>query len=360
MKTVIHITESLGGGVLTSIKSLCEVQRNSNFEVIIGYLRRPDTPKRAELELLFPGIKLIEIWNSNAIGLIKMSFFAVHYLKNNNRVHAHSSWAGFLVRGVNVFIRTSFCYYTPHSYAHLRTDISKYKKSLFKFIEIVLNLTSKTSVISCSPTEASIASKLFAHSVAISRNYIKDPKPVFGKMNLSVSKSTDNFKVAVVGRIAHQKNPIRYCKVIQTFDDFVETEWIGSGPLENLLSQNNARVTGWLGPEEVSKKISNLDVLLITSEWEGLSMAGIEALSHGIPIISWAYQGCEDLVIHGFNGFICHNEAEFIQYIRELHFNSELFIMMKINAREYFLKNFDQRILYHVWEKLYEIEPDKM
>ena len=360
MNKIFHVTESFGGGVLTSIKNLTEVQSASNYKVFVVFLRRDDTPSNADLRLLFPDLELLEIGRSSLPGFLDLFLFVNRLMKKNREAifHAHSSWAGVLVRIANIYLRTSRCFYTPHGYAHLRTDVSSSKRRFFQLSEIILNLTSKSSVISCGPTEALIATKLFSRSVIVSSNYLKDPFPESGEKVPHYSNDANKFRVATVGRITQQKGPERYLRITKRLADSVETEWIGSGAPGNLLAQNNMKITGWLVPEDISKKLANLDALLITSDWEGLSMVGLEALSHGVPIISWSYQGCEDLEKHGINGYFCYDEEEFPFYINMLFHDSFLMSKMKSNARRHFLENFDQKRLYQNWKELYHIETE--
>ncbi len=352
---VFHLTESLGGGVLTSIKNLAEVQKEDSCKVYLLFLRRPDTPNLSTIENSFTGVEIIEIGKSSLVGLLRMYFSVIVILLRNRKaiIHAHSSWAGVLVRLANCLIRKPNCYYTPHSYAHLRTDISNSGRRLFKSCEVILNLVARTRVISCGRSEAKIARRLFARGVIESNNFLKDeflgnPRSFPGKPSGRIQ-----FRVAVVGRISRQKGTERFLRIWENFEEFIEPQWIGNGAQGNLLEQRGVYVSGWLSPKDVATAISNLDALLITSEWEGLSMAGIEALSQGVPIISWSYYGAEDLVVHGYNGFICNHEEEFGLYIGQMFSNPELHCEMKSNARRYFLENFDQKILEDNWKKLY-------
>lgn len=353
--SIYHFTESLGGGVLTSVKNLTEVQVDSGYQVSLIFLRRTDTPGSADLLKMFPGVNVLEIGSSGPMGFLKFLSYVIRTLisKRSAIFHAHSSWAGVLVRLVNLFIRTSKCFYTPHGYAHLRTDISRISRFLFLTTEVVLNLTSGARVISCGPTEAKVATRLLSLKVIKSSNYLKDS---FEKYVTVFPKSRDNgerFKVATAGRITAQKGPERFLRALNYLDHSVEVEWIGSGTEGNLLSKNNVAISGWLKPEAVAKKLSELDALLITSDWEGLSMIGLEALSLGIPIISWSYYGSKDLVEHGYNGFICYDDKDFSLYIKILCEDKKLHNEMQLNARKSFLDKFDQKILYQNWSELY-------
>jgi glycosyltransferase involved in cell wall biosynthesis len=72
------------------------------------------------------------------------------------------------------------------------------------------------------------------------------------------------------------------------------------------------RVTfsGWLAAEGVSKRLELADVLLMTSTSEGLPMAGIEALKHGLAIAGSRIGGLSDVIEHGVNGLFSDLTAE--------------------------------------------------
>jgi glycosyltransferase involved in cell wall biosynthesis len=48
-----------------------------------------------------------------------------------------------------------------------------------------------------------------------------------------------------------------------------------------------------------------MDVFLLTSSWEGLPMAVIEAMASGLPIIATDVGGLRELVFDGRNGKLC-------------------------------------------------------
>ena len=52
----------------------------------------------------------------------------------------------------------------------------------------------------------------------------------------------------------------------------------------------------------VSKRLDLADVLLMTSTSEGLPMAGIEALKHGLAIAGSRIGGLSDVIEHDVNG----------------------------------------------------------
>ena len=62
---------------------------------------------------------------------------------------------------------------------------------------------------------------------------------------------------------------------------------------------------GWLDATEVTHHLSSADVLLMTSTTEGLPMAGIEALRHGLAIVGSRIGGLADVIADQMNGLFC-------------------------------------------------------
>jgi glycosyltransferase involved in cell wall biosynthesis len=63
--------------------------------------------------------------------------------------------------------------------------------------------------------------------------------------------------------------------------------------------------TGWLSPEKVRAKLRTLDAFLLLSEYEGLPVALLEAMAHGVvPVVTKIESGNTQLVRDGENGFV--------------------------------------------------------
>lgn len=356
MSRIQHYTESLGGGVLTSIQNTTQAQIESNCIVTIIFLRRSDTPQKEELEKLFAGRYLKEVGKSNLKGYIDLSInaFQARRKSNTDIFHAHSSIAGVAIRLSNIFLRSNLTYYTPHGYAFLRKDKSKVFRIFVKVVEIILNLTSRTRIVSCGKTESIDAVKLFARRVISETNYLSDVTESANREQRRKAKNEKILKVASVGRVTPQKGPDEYVRIVKKLPPDIKAIWIGGGSRINPISSNGLEVTGWLSQQEVREKLSEMDVLLMTSQWEGLSMVGIEAMSLGVPIVSSDYHGVEDLVVDGFNGYICQSEDDYIRNLLKLKNDRYLLYMLKKNARQIYLDNFNLQILRNNWKKMYE------
>jgi len=121
--------------------------------------------------------------------------------------------------------------------------------------------------------------------------------------------------ILFVGRLQEQKNPNR---LVDTFVEYLKVNSdaaliiVGDGNLrestEGLvrLKGLEARVVflGSIGQDELAKLYRAADVLLLSSNFEGMPMCVIEALACGLPVVTTDVGEVRKLVIPGFSGEI--------------------------------------------------------
>lgn len=135
-------------------------------------------------------------------------------------------------------------------------------------------------------------------------------------------------RIVMLGRLSVQKDPLL---ALRSLGELRELDWtfevIGEGPLgremRDLARAENIedRVTfsGWLGADVVAARLHESDILLMTSSHEGLPVAGIEALQHGLAIVGSRIGGLADVVEDGVNGFLVERTATaFAEKLRSL------------------------------------------
>jgi glycosyltransferase EpsD len=107
------------------------------------------------------------------------------------------------------------------------------------------------------------------------------------------------------------------------------------------------------------KDIGNLirisDIGISASKLEGLPMNISEEQLMGLPVVATHDKGHEELIQHGFNGFLFpqNNQAKFIEYIKSLYYNKELRNRMGRNASEY-VKKFDISVSLTQMDEIYK------
>ena len=126
-------------------------------------------------------------------------------------------------------------------------------------------------------------------------------------------------RLVMLGRLSIQKNPLLAIRSLTLLSDIPwHLEIIGEGPLgtelRDLVEKNSLtdRITfsGWLDADTVSKRLATSDILLMTSTSEGLPMAAIEALRHGLAIVGSRIDGLSDVIDDGSNGLFCDRSPE--------------------------------------------------
>ena len=143
----------------------------------------------------------------------------------------------------------------------------------------------------------------------------------------------------MLGRLSVQKNPLLAIQALELVRDLPwHFEVIGEGPLSEAMRnlvrscalEGRVTFSGWLAGEEVSKRLVMADVLLMTSTSEGLPMAGIEALRHGLAIVGSRIGGLSDVIDDGTNGFFCDLTPQaFGHSLRSILIDSDSLVRMR-------------------------------
>ena len=110
--------------------------------------------------------------------------------------------------------------------------------------------------------------------------------------------------------------------------------WIGGGEdYCNLCELKNVMITGWLPRKEALQVLSQLDIYLQTSLWEGMPLSVIEAMLAGIPVIVRDAVGNRDVVEHGKTGFVASSPEEMLGFTQRLLIDSKLRLEMGKTAQ---------------------------
>jgi len=152
----------------------------------------------------------------------------------------------------------------------------------------------------------------------------------------SVQRSKETI-FAYMGRIDNtQKNLKFLLKGLSKLEFDWKLKIFGKGPDENMLSRyaeklNISDKIEWLGfcanPYDVLKK-DGVTAVVLTSRFEGLPTVLIEAVAHGIPVVSSnCNTGPDDIVISGVNGYLYKQGSikDFTEKIKKISFETQSF-----------------------------------
>jgi glycosyltransferase involved in cell wall biosynthesis len=121
-------------------------------------------------------------------------------------------------------------------------------------------------------------------------------------------------KVICVARLIERKGQHHLIQAVKKLkDDGVDVivNLVGTGDsmaeyqqlVASLNVADRVRFAGYVPREEIARHYAAADVFVLPSFNEGLSLAALEAMSAGLPLILTHTGGTNDLVVEGVNGF---------------------------------------------------------
>jgi glycosyltransferase involved in cell wall biosynthesis len=134
------------------------------------------------------------------------------------------------------------------------------------------------------------------------------PRPGGGTLRAALGIAPDAPCVGVLARLAGQKRLDRLLDAVALLPPEVHCIVAGEGPWRGVLERQAARL-GIAGRvhllgfrEEVGDVLAALDAFVLTSDQEGMSSATLEAMAAGVPVVSTAVSGTDEMLRPGPDG----------------------------------------------------------
>lgn len=154
------------------------------------------------------------------------------------------------------------------------------------------------------------SARLSDHSFAVSQA-IQDKLPTQSELLnnfVTIPEQHCRYKeIAFVGRLSHEKGADRFIDIARQIPD-VEFSIYGDGPEKPRLVESAPTNVIFHGHQSDMNAVwRNISVLVISSRYEGLPMAALEAMALGIVVLSLDVGRLPDLIQDGQNGFLAHD-----------------------------------------------------
>jgi glycosyltransferase involved in cell wall biosynthesis len=112
-------------------------------------------------------------------------------------------------------------------------------------------------------------------------------------------------RVGFVGRLSHEKGPDIFCEVARRAPAGIEWHVYGDGPMRNELEREFGSVVRFHGiATDMTPVWPSLGLLLMPSHFEGIPLAALEALAHGVPVLASHVGGMPTVVLEGETGWL--------------------------------------------------------
>ena len=339
---IMHVTESLEGGILDFICDISHFQELEGAKLSVAYIDKSGSTQRLQVAKRFSENTELHMVASTRNRLSTI-FHLNHFLKkvlqdgSVDIIHLHSSFAGVAGRLVPSRIsKDTKIFYSPHGFSFLKLDSNLIIRKIYLLLERVLSKR-KFHLILTSKSEYKLALRSLKPkcSAAILKNGVRsDYLREFPKL-ARIGKPT----VAMIGRICFQKAPWRFSNIASELRGEANFVWIGSrqgdNPAEFGLIGEDIRIIPWTSMDCLIKELEDVDVLLFPTLWEGFSLSIPLAQSRGIPAVVSNIVGNVDAILDGLSGFICNSDSEMIISLRKILSDRALYSSMSKKALEH-------------------------
>lgn len=312
----------LGGAQLTTLNLVSELSKQARYEIsfissdsgllVLDFIKIPNV-KKFLLSSLKRNIDPIR----DILNLYKM--YRILKTQKCELVHTHSSKAGILGRLAARIARTRVVVHTIHGWS-----FNEYQNILVKRFFIILERIAalwSTKIICVSERDIAtglkyrIANKdkfaLIRYGILIEE---------FQNSNVDIYRKRTEFGitnqgpiVAMISCLKPQKSPLDYIRAISIVQkDIPKANFliIGDGilrpkvlKLANTLGLDSSLLfKGWR--RDIPEIMSVIDVLVLSSLWEGFPVVFLEAMASGKPVIATDVGGAKEVIRDGIDGFL--------------------------------------------------------
>jgi len=217
-------------------------------------------------------------------------------------------------------------------------------------------LTQKIIAVSGSERDLAIQHNIVPNKKIITLYNSIDPSDFddFNYINNVPEKMKNGSEIILgtVGRLYYQKDPITLIKSFKIINSkFPNTKlvMVGDGPLEQVCIKlidklglnSKIDLTGYQKNSKAYYKM--FDIFILSSHYEGLPYALLEAMSMGIPSVGTDVVGIKDLILNGRTGYLADEEdyKGLANAVINLLSNPQLLSEFSENAKRITRENFN-------------------
>lgn len=307
MKILHVITRSdLGGAQSVVINLANEMCHTHDITVVAG----EDGPMWNALDDKVTKIKVKDIVREVSILKDANAFFMLRKLYssiNPDVIHLHSSKIGVLGRLVFPKSKTV---YSIHGFDSIRVAHRK-----FLPLEKFLKNRCKAIVLASDYDKNNAINEGITKNLHVVYNGVHEPKV---ESEIKIEK-LNNFKKVVmcVARISPQKRFDSFVEIAKMLPEYAFV-WIGADKIYQNLPLN---IFCLQRSPNAKKFIQLADIFFLPTNYEGVPIVIIDALSYGKPVVASNVGGISEIVVNGTNGFVVDNDnvifAEKLKYLLE-------------------------------------------
>lgn len=361
---ILHIIKSLGrGGAEMLLPETLKEHNKDKFEFHYIYFLPWKNQMVEAIEK--SGGKVTCFTAKNNIQLLLQFSKIIKYCKENKIqiIHAHLPWAGFVSRLVHMITKIPV-FYTEHNLQERYHFITKkLNKWTFNFQTFGIGVSDDVT----QSIKKNINPKITVNTILNGVNTIsfqRNNSQSRNKIREQFGLPEDAFVIGTVAVFRFQKRLDLWLEILAesiNLNPKIYGIIVGAGPLESLLHQKHVA----LGLEgkvffaglqtNVKPFYEAMDVFMMSSSFEGLPIALLEAMSMSCAIVSTNAGGIKEVLRHGEDGLIevVDDWKKLSNSILLLVDDNEKLNYFQNNARDRVVTSFSIKTMVAQLEKLY-------
>lgn len=312
VKVLQIITKADWAGAQRIVYEICKLAKEDTkieMEVAIGEKGILEEKLRNELGITVHTIKNL-IHPIKPVVDLKGYRELKNLIKQNNYdvVHCHSTKAGILGRLAASKLNTDKIIYTVHGYWPILQYEGIKRKIAILLERFLAKKTTDLVLISKSDIDLSKKMKignedkyrLIYNKITVEKDKIKK-----GVLRKELNINNDTKIIGNVSRVDNPKNPFLFVDIAKEYlknNDNTLFVWVGDGKLKEqainyvkkLNLEDKVKFIGFR--ENGIDYMNDFDLLLLTSNWEGVPITILEAIELNIPILSTDVGGIKEII----------------------------------------------------------------
>lgn len=352
---VLHIIPNLGtGGAEKLLLDLLSNYDKSKFEMaVLSLYDKSHTIYEDQLEKI--GIEVFHLGKKPGIDISMIrKILRVFKAYSPDVIHTHLYVVKYTLIP-SIIKRIPVKIHTVHNIAEKELNsigikVQHIAYKYFKYKPVSISSSISKSIQKLYRLKSDIP--LINNGIDIDKYYIKKSDPESKIINL-----------IHVGRFSPQKN---HNMLIDAFNLIVKERsdvrltLVGDGELREVIEKKVQHLgisdyVDFLGVrKDIPNLLSNSDVFLMSSEWEGLPLTLLEAMASGLPIVATNVGGIPDVVEEEINAILVPNKDHKVFYQAIKTVTDDYNMRKSMGEKSYELsRGFDIRLTEKKYEELY-------
>lgn len=330
---ILHVIDNMGmGGAQSLLVEMLPVQKQMGNDVLVLELKASEDRTLAD-KLQKSGIEVRALATIRTERNLKNIFEIIPYLKKYEIVHVHLFPANYWVAFAKILSFSN----TPIITTEHSTNNKRRNLFIFKYIDTFI-YSQYEEVIACADKALETFNNRYKGLKCISipngvniAKYLK-AEPYSKQELLGIGK--DTFVTTMVARFNYPKRQDTLIEAIALLPKHHHAVFVGGITTDEHLQEKmilaekkgvKDRVHFLYIRSDVPRILKSSDAVLMSSEYEGLSLSSIEGMACGHPFIATNVNGLRDVVKGAGVLFECGNAMELADILRKLDSNKEYY-----------------------------------